>query len=751
MDNFFKVVNAYLDRVAVTPYQMKNYLKELKYDSKYLLDKVNRGWITEEEAKPIALKHLEVAPEYVGYYFAAGIIPKDEARQFALEHLEKNTHMVDSFFGTGLLTKEEIKPFALKKIKNDGSYAIHYFGEGIITAEEAKSFVLRFRANNTPNLIYAVSQGILTKEEAKPVALDILNTSCSYVKMFFNAGIITAEEAKPFALEAIKEDGHYAHRYFDMIPKDEAKPFALENLKKNAHRVGIFFLKGIINKEEARPFALQDLKQQTVRVGFYVDRGIINKEEAKPFALKDLKRDPSQVGSFFDHTIITAKEARPFALKFLATEPGHEYVGVYLSKHLITKEEARSYNSGDVDQLIRSMPDSYTHSSHQSKHEINLILGAMKKLGVDEISWQQFQEVHKSSNKNLQNIFNTFKGKVVTRDQCLKMLGKDTEQHTYGLSYEGLRGDGPQTYLANRNQTVVKLHMPESLLSKLSPEARKRFNEIKSEHFNAKDPFGWVRVTRLGDKWFVDEIQSDKNRQIGKIQHEINKALKSGNATDDIKKDQAFIAEMQRFSNWHEVLLSALLEAARESGVHEIYMHTGDTKSSQENVKVNQTKARNLYDKLPERMMFNKKQVNLGNGEHELWHRVASRVVYGYLSKVSEVVSDAEKQKALEALKQWPEQVGKYFEDGIISRNDAKEYALNHLDSIKDSNYGRFICNYAGNDQNSLLPKVGILDPKDLRPYALEHLKKLPSMAGRYLEKGLITEEEARSYQKRSE
>jgi len=463
--------------------------------------------------------------------------------------------------------------------------------------------------------------------DKKQEALEELEKNPHYVTDYLDSDIITKEEAKPFALRNLEKNPHYVTDYLDsdIITKEEAKPFALRDLDTQPRNAGRYVTLGILTKEEAKPYAVKFLNAYPFGpIGEWFTSGILNFEEAKRYALSALKYRPSLVNEYLNRGLLTEEEAKPYALNHLAEHPGSEYTEIYLSRKLITAEEAKLFFSGDVDKIVKSMPNSFTHSSHQSVHEINLILGVMKKLNVDKISWQQFQEVHPSTNKKLENIFNTFnRGKIVTRDQCLKMLGNNTEQHTYGLSYDVYDNLSTQVFLRGKNQTVVKLHMPESLLSKLSPEARKRLDAIEPAHFKDSDPFGWVRVTRLGDKWFIDELQSDKNKYIGTVQHEIREALKSGSVSEGAQKDQAFVKEMQIFSNWHEVLLSALLEAARESGVHEIYMHTGDTKLEQVE-DIHQNKARNLYDKLPERMMFNKNKVNLGNGEHELWHRVAS-------------------------------------------------------------------------------------------------------------------------------
>jgi len=672
-DKFFRVVKAYLAKLGeVSAEEKQEALEELEkrpgdvdyYFKKRILTKeeampfalkvlekdpypvayyFDRGLLTKEEAMPFVLKVLETYPHYVGEYF--NIITKEEAKPFALKVLERSPGDVGDYFEKGIITKEEAMPVALKVLEGDPGAVAYYFDRGLLTKEEAKPFALKASEKSRQLVAYYFKRGILTKEEAKPFVLMDLEKNHSKVSEYFDKGLITAEEAKPFALKDLEKDPYPVGDYFEngIITAAEARPFALKELEKNCRYVGHYFNEGIITKEEAKPFALKFLEKDPYPVGDYFADGILTKEEAMPFVLRDLEDKPNKVGEYFNQGILTKEEAMPFVLRDLEDKPNK--VGEYFNKGILSQE--------DVAKLKRSRPDSYTHSSHESKHEINLILGVMKKLNVDKISWQQFQEVHKSSSKKLENIFNTFKGKVVTREQCLGMLAtKNTEQHTYGLSYEGLKGNSPQVFLKGKNLTVVKLHMPESLLSKLSPEARKRFNEIKSEHFTENDPFGWARVTRLGDKWFVEEIQSDKNRQIGKIQHDIKTALNeaknsgTGNVTEATKRDQAFIKEMQNFSNWHEVLLSALLEAARESGVHEIYMHTGDTKLDQPGVKVNENKARNLYDKLPERMMFNKKKVNLGNGEHELWHRVASRVVYGYLTKVGNNPSREEIIKA---------------------------------------------------------------------------------------------------------
>jgi len=600
---------------------------------------------------------------------------------------------------------------------------------------------------------YLAKVGEVVSDSKKQEALAKLDKDPQFAVLYFTKGILKKEEARPFALRYLKkywfefEGASYESqsRYYDtltngdLLTKEEARPFVLNLLKRGHYfRLFSFVELGLITKQEAKPFALDILSRwgnwelAAFPIAFLE---ILTAEEMKPLVFKYLDRDSSFVCEGWDRYIseglLTKEEIKPYLLKSLEKNP--DYVGLYLSQRLITKEEAKPYVSGDVDQLIRSMPESYTHSSHESRHEVNLILGAMKKLGVDKISWHQFQEVHPSSNKNLQNIFNTFKGKVVTRDQCLQMLSKNTDQHTYGLSYDFYGGNREQVFLEGKNQTVVKLHIPESLLSKLSPEARKRFDAIEGSHWSDNE-FGWARVTKLEDKWFVEELQSDKNQYIGAVQHGIKEALKSGTVTDDIKKDQEFIAEMQRFSNWHEVLLSALLEAARESGVHEIYMHTGDTKLK--DVNINQNKARNLYDKLPERMMFNKKQVNLGNGEHELWHRVASRVVYGYLSKVSEVVSDAEKQKALEVLADFPEYVEKYFDKDILTAEEAKPYVFRDLGK-KSHTISLFLSKYFDK---------GLLTKEEARPFALEALKKYNHSLGDFFDREFITLEEARGF-----
>jgi len=276
-------------------------------------------------------------------------------------------------------------------------------------------------------------------------------------------------------------------------------------------------------------------------------------------------------------------------------------------------------------------------------------LQKLTQINGGKISWHEFLEKAQLTEKNkshyefFRRIFQNQKGHIVTQAVADRLReGQPTKE--FPVSFSTYNESGPQN-TTRTEQLVIKLDIPEDAQKEIDSD-----NELKTVFDSIWNPaqsisghpgsFGWVRVSLLNKhSWLIDEIQSDVmygRFGIASYRKDPDK-LKLKFPSIPEARLKAIDATLNRlFGDWHKVLLSSVLEAARKNSVTDLYMMTPEEAHAKSQMAIGSNKSIKIYETLPQAFHFTKKEVKVpiqtsrgyfSTEKMTLWHRVASKVI----------------------------------------------------------------------------------------------------------------------------
>lgn len=594
-----------------------------------------------EEMSPIGKKLQDIHDRY------GARVPREEV----ISLVQKFTDLVNSFFKTALPLLERYTQAYSKNPEH-----INDEDEVTDTISDIMKLLVRItdlRINEvTPNLSKFITEKALKVIQTFTTHLDpevehsfnewteaLIDNTCENITDLESLG-----EVYNFVIKHNLDDGELAERYQKILYKLVDEGGQYDKLK------GILDFYDRLLEEDREPASWE---RADIIENFFAQDGL---SELLPFYRKVRQGDVDQeVLGFLESQI------RDYALDanfgseedLFDTEADDDYDSEVVS----ARELFRTYyeelvaldvldGSAKENQKkfdLESLPDTHKFSS---KLESLTFLKRIATLKGGKVNWKDFLNVtgitkdDKSSFEFFRVIFENQKSHVVTSDFVDTLIAKEkTEEHPLAF---GSWGANKLQNSTKTKQLVIKLLVPEEVKKELGADQALAtvFNRLwKDSQSSSLHPggFGWARVSLLdGKSWLIDEIQSDfmypSGGRGGLAQYRSDKKRFFKDFPDLTEEDfQRVDKEMNRlFGSWHQILLSSVLETARQNGVHELYMLTPELVASKSGVVGDSNKTTKIYDKLPRLLHFTKKETTLPitfgkSWTGPIWHRLAKK------------------------------------------------------------------------------------------------------------------------------
>jgi hypothetical protein len=254
------------------------------------------------------------------------------------------------------------------------------------------------------------------------------------------------------------------------------------------------------------------------------------------------------------------------------------------------------------------------------------------------------QQVRNEQGKVIEAISVPFMETLIAKERQV------SQQHALGVDAWG----GIQRHFEDRHNLVIQLNLSQEFLNTLKqdPEYHAWYVETTADMLAVNHPvlpypgetIGWARISEirgegeLGKAWLIEEVQSDLDSAVQglnyKMMPDILDKQEVGRPLE--KKQEQWAKYAPRLKNdlkdWERILMSSVLETARKSGVHDVYMLTPEAKSENG---TNSMKLNKFYSDLPAEYRFEKVQENFGKGEETYWHRLATKTPATFKERVA--------------------------------------------------------------------------------------------------------------------